>query len=62
MDKLWNVTLRWCKHETPRLEITLGHYIKGDAIYIVYIQLYKLVFGIHFDLYEQHRRNTGYYD
>lgn len=60
--KLWDVSLRWCNYESPRLEVTLFHYVKGDAIYFVYIQLYKLVFSFHFDLHERHLRNTGYYD
>ena len=62
MDKLWNVSLRWCKLESPRLEITLFHYFKGDALYFIYIQLYKLIFSIYFDIDEHHKRRTGYYD
>ena len=60
--KLWDVTLKWCKHEAPRLEISLFHYVKGDAFYFIYIQLYKLVFSVHFDIYERHLRRTGYYE
>ncbi len=62
MDKLWNVSLRWCKNESPRLEFTLFHYFKGEAIYFIYMQLHKLVFSFYFDIDEQHKRRTGYYD
>lgn len=59
--KLWNIGLRWCKLESPRLEISLFHYFKGDALYFIYIQLYKLIFSVSFDLDEYHKRQTGYY-
>ena len=60
--KLWNVTLGWLKNEAPRLEITLFHYVEDDAFYFIYIQLYKLVFSVSFDIYERMLRRTGYYD
>ena len=60
--KLWNIGLRWCKLESPRLEISLFHYFKGDALYFIYIQLYKLIFSVSFDIDERHKRCTGYYD
>ena len=60
--KLWNIDLKWYESEAPRLEISLLHYVKDDAIYFIYIQLYKLVFCVSFDIDEQHKRRTGYYD
>ena len=62
MNKLWEITLRWCKNGSPRLEISLFHYLKGDSLYFVYIQLYKLVFSVSFNIRERHLRRTGYYD
>lgn len=59
MRNLWNrylqhlnVSFGWFKYEDPRLEISLFHLIKDDAIYFIYIQLYKLVFSVSFNTYE----------
>lgn len=60
--KLWNIYLKWCEHENPRIEVSLFHYFKGDAFYFIYIQLYKLVFSVSFNIYERHLRRTGCYD
>ena len=60
--KLWDIGLRWCKLESPRLEVTLFHYFKGDALYFIYIQLYKLILSFHFDIDEHYKRHIGYYD
>ena len=59
MDKLWNIGLRWDYYESPRLEVTLFHYFKGDAFYILHIQLYKIIFSIYFDIYEYHEKRKS---
>ena len=49
--KSFEIFLKWCKNqEFVLIEFVLFQHFKGDMLYIVYIQILKLVFSIGFNV------------
>ena len=51
---------RWYKNEDPKLiELSLLHFMKGDALYILFFQVWKLTINFSFNIYEYGRGLEG---